>query len=196
MERRSYSAGSELLKYKHDDHYLNKLSVEELSNGLSTWPPKDYTCSFCKRKFSSAQALGGHMNVHRRDRARLRSQLPSTVFECTSTPNPSPNSSPPPSSSLSPFVKSLPYKKPFIDDHQGHRRRDPFYNESQELMKKTSMRCNVFEVGELKGFSQPKWELDHQVLMKEKKDPEIISLDLEMGFKDPEEILDLELRLG
>ncbi|CAA6655478.1 unnamed protein product [Spirodela intermedia] len=27
---------------------------------------------FCKRGFSSAQALGGHMNVHRRDRTRIR----------------------------------------------------------------------------------------------------------------------------
>ncbi|GJN12084.1 hypothetical protein PR202_ga30329 [Eleusine coracana subsp. coracana] len=31
-----------------------------------------YTCGYCRREFRSAQALGGHMNVHRRDRARLR----------------------------------------------------------------------------------------------------------------------------
>ncbi|GLJ41704.1 hypothetical protein SUGI_0863130 [Cryptomeria japonica] len=31
--------------------------------------PRMYECQFCKRGFSSAQALGGHMNVHRRDRA-------------------------------------------------------------------------------------------------------------------------------
>lgn len=37
----------------------------------TTWPPRSYTCSFCRREFRSAQALGGHMNVHRRDRARL-----------------------------------------------------------------------------------------------------------------------------
>nr|GMC61712.1 probable transcriptional regulator RABBIT EARS [Ipomoea batatas] len=36
------------------------------------WPPKSYSCSFCKREFRSAQALGGHMNVHRRDRAKLK----------------------------------------------------------------------------------------------------------------------------
>ncbi|XP_010558920.1 PREDICTED: tropinone reductase homolog At5g06060-like [Tarenaya hassleriana] len=36
------------------------------------WPLKTYTCSFCTREFRSAQALGGHMNVHRRDRARLK----------------------------------------------------------------------------------------------------------------------------
>ncbi|CAN1849885.1 Transcriptional regulator TAC1 [Linum perenne] len=30
-----------------------------------------YTCGFCKRGFSNAQALGGHMNIHRKDRALL-----------------------------------------------------------------------------------------------------------------------------
>lgn len=39
--------------------------------GNVTWPPRSYTCTFCRREFRSAQALGGHMNVHRRDRARL-----------------------------------------------------------------------------------------------------------------------------
>lgn len=36
---------------------------------------RSYTCTFCKRGFSNAQALGGHMNIHRRDRARIRQQL-------------------------------------------------------------------------------------------------------------------------
>ncbi|KAF8091287.1 hypothetical protein N665_0448s0005 [Sinapis alba] len=27
-----------------------------------------YECTFCKRGFTNAQALGGHMNIHRRDR--------------------------------------------------------------------------------------------------------------------------------
>ncbi|RDX60882.1 Zinc finger protein 10, partial [Mucuna pruriens] len=33
---------------------------------------KSYSCSFCRRGFSNAQALGGHMNIHRRDRAKLK----------------------------------------------------------------------------------------------------------------------------
>ncbi|XAR66251.1 hypothetical protein NMG60_11012412 [Bertholletia excelsa] len=45
-----------------------------------TWPPSSYTCSFCKREFMSAQALGGHMNVHRRDRARVK-QSPNPQIE-------------------------------------------------------------------------------------------------------------------
>ncbi|CAN0909557.1 Zinc finger protein 10 [Linum grandiflorum] len=40
--------------------------------GGCIWPPRSYSCTFCRREFRSAQALGGHMNVHRRDRARLK----------------------------------------------------------------------------------------------------------------------------
>ncbi|CAL0307626.1 unnamed protein product [Lupinus luteus] len=43
--------------------------------GGSIWPPRSYSCTFCQREFRSAQALGGHMNVHRRDRARLKQNL-------------------------------------------------------------------------------------------------------------------------
>ncbi|XP_071708025.1 probable transcriptional regulator RABBIT EARS [Rutidosis leptorrhynchoides] len=40
--------------------------------GGFVWPPRSYSCSFCKREFRSAQALGGHMNVHRREKAKLK----------------------------------------------------------------------------------------------------------------------------
>ncbi|XP_076958215.1 transcriptional regulator TAC1-like [Bidens hawaiensis] len=39
---------------------------------------RSYSCAFCKRWFSNAQALGGHMNVHRRDRARLQESIQET----------------------------------------------------------------------------------------------------------------------
>ncbi|KAG0459195.1 hypothetical protein HPP92_022323 [Vanilla planifolia] len=55
-----------------------------------SWLSRSYTCSFCKREFRSAQALGGHMNVHRRDRARLRQFSP--PWEPSLGPNPNPNS--------------------------------------------------------------------------------------------------------
>ncbi|XP_074574048.1 uncharacterized protein LOC141830536 [Curcuma longa] len=42
----------------------------------SNWPPRSYACTFCRREFKSAQALGGHMNSHRRDRALLGRQIP------------------------------------------------------------------------------------------------------------------------
>lgn len=77
--------------------------------GGCVWPPRSYSCSFCRREFRSAQALGGHMNVHRRDRARLKqppspppsengdehqlfpSQVCSSVLD-KQNPNPNPNS--------------------------------------------------------------------------------------------------------
>ncbi|KAJ4726844.1 transcriptional regulator TAC1-like [Melia azedarach] len=39
---------------------------------------RSYECVFCKRGFTTAQALGGHMNIHRKDRAKNRpSSVPS-----------------------------------------------------------------------------------------------------------------------
>ncbi|KAJ6892113.1 zinc finger protein 10-like [Populus alba x Populus x berolinensis] len=54
-----------------------KAFAEDSSGHLGgcIWPPRSYSCSFCNREFRSAQALGGHMNVHRRDRARLKQSL-------------------------------------------------------------------------------------------------------------------------
>ncbi|KAG2334790.1 hypothetical protein Bca52824_005970 [Brassica carinata] len=54
--------------------------------GGCMWPPRSYTCSFCGREFKSAQALGGHMNVHRRDRARLKQQSLSSSSTDQATP--------------------------------------------------------------------------------------------------------------
>uniref|UniRef100_A0A2C9V9B0 C2H2-type domain-containing protein n=1 Tax=Manihot esculenta TaxID=3983 RepID=A0A2C9V9B0_MANES len=33
---------------------------------------RSYTCSFCNKCFSNARALGGHMNIHRKERENLR----------------------------------------------------------------------------------------------------------------------------
>ncbi|XP_031483917.1 zinc finger protein 10-like [Nymphaea colorata] len=57
-----------------DDTWEARAFAEDSSN--LTWPPRSYPCTFCRRQFRSAQALGGHMNVHRRDRARLRQLSP------------------------------------------------------------------------------------------------------------------------
>ncbi|GJR79246.1 zinc finger protein 10-like protein [Tanacetum coccineum] len=46
--------------------------------GGFVWPPRSYTCSFCRREFRSAQALGGHMNVHRREKAKLKQTVNGT----------------------------------------------------------------------------------------------------------------------
>jgi len=38
---------------------------------------RSYECVFCRRGFTTAQALGGHMNIHRKDRAnKAKSNFP------------------------------------------------------------------------------------------------------------------------
>ncbi|XP_044506720.1 probable transcriptional regulator RABBIT EARS [Mangifera indica] len=44
--------------------------VQAADGGAS--PVRSYDCTFCKRGFSNAQALGGHMNIHRKDKAKLK----------------------------------------------------------------------------------------------------------------------------
>ncbi|RZC84947.1 hypothetical protein C5167_047731 [Papaver somniferum] len=70
-----------------DDSWEVRAFAEDTNMG-TTWPPRSYTCTFCRREFRSAQALGGHMNVHRRDRARLRQSPPRTIspsYPCSVT---------------------------------------------------------------------------------------------------------------
>ncbi|KAJ4883391.1 putative transcriptional regulator RABBIT EARS [Raphanus sativus] len=51
-------------------------AVEEYGSGNGCmWPPRSYSCSFCGREFKSAQALGGHMNVHRKTELVLNNNL-------------------------------------------------------------------------------------------------------------------------
>lgn len=106
----------------YGDSWEEQAFAEDAAGTLGgcVWPPRSYSCTFCRREFKSAQALGGHMNVHRRDRARLKQSSnsqgdvagvvpqPHALTACTSfdavpySPtflygNPSPNPNPPPS---------------------------------------------------------------------------------------------------
>ncbi|KAL9266588.1 Mitochondrial carrier protein MTM1-like protein [Drosera capensis] len=59
-----------------DSSWEERAFAEDVARlfGGYQWPSRSYTCSFCRREFKSAQALGGHVNVHRRDKARLKQQ--------------------------------------------------------------------------------------------------------------------------
>ncbi|XP_058100125.1 zinc finger protein 10-like [Magnolia sinica] len=102
------------VSYSYKDSWEEQAFAEDSAGALGgcIWPPRSYTCSFCRREFRSAQALGGHMNVHRRDRARLK-QSPNTHLDlstqlgiqyppqvstlpCNPNPNPSTNVVAPP----------------------------------------------------------------------------------------------------
>ncbi|XP_049374347.1 transcriptional regulator TAC1-like [Solanum verrucosum] len=41
---------------------------EKLNDGIG----RSYECNFCKRGFTNAQALGGHMNIHRKDKLKAK----------------------------------------------------------------------------------------------------------------------------
>ncbi|PWA92320.1 Zinc finger, C2H2 [Artemisia annua] len=55
--------------------WLNLTSGANLIDSSPSRPMKAYTCKFCKRKFNSPQALGGHQNAHRREREAARRYL-------------------------------------------------------------------------------------------------------------------------
>ncbi|KAH7866164.1 hypothetical protein Vadar_016575 [Vaccinium darrowii] len=80
------------------DSWEEKAFAEDAAGVLGgcVWPPRSYSCTFCRREFRSAQALGGHMNVHRRDRARLKLS-PNTAHDLIHQDhhNPIPNPIPP-----------------------------------------------------------------------------------------------------
>uniref|UniRef100_A0A3Q7GWG3 C2H2-type domain-containing protein n=2 Tax=Solanum lycopersicum TaxID=4081 RepID=A0A3Q7GWG3_SOLLC len=150
---------------------------------MCSWPPRCYTCSFCKRGFKSAQALGGHMNVHRRDRAKFlmmrhHSPPPTTndkprcsLLNLKTNPNPNipPSStSPPPSPSSS--------RKLSHCSHGGAN--------SHEIMRK------CVAIPNLKSSTTTKDSLCM-------RDKEFVRLDLQIGlFTESKQELDLELRLG
>ncbi|XP_074580745.1 uncharacterized protein LOC141837202 [Curcuma longa] len=52
------------------------VDVRSSSNSSS----RSFDCTFCKRGFSNAQALGGHMNLHRKDKTRLKCTSPFAQF--------------------------------------------------------------------------------------------------------------------
>ncbi|KAG6774571.1 hypothetical protein POTOM_021929 [Populus tomentosa] len=191
---KKYPQGSSTVKDKWEK---NSAIFKGEHSSVFSWPQRNYSCSFCKRQFISAQALGGHMNVHRRDRAKLR-QLPSWFLKCPKYPTSNPN----PDHLLSSSSKFLPYPDDHTHDHSpyqssfsspGCREKKSIVecHEGKDLTKKKSKAGAVFGVGELKkNFAQ---ECDQLEVLRRS---EIINLDMEMGCEDPKEVLDLELRLG
>ncbi|CAI9107676.1 OLC1v1007089C1 [Oldenlandia corymbosa var. corymbosa] len=179
---------------------------------LSPWPERNYRCSFCKKEYKSAQALGGHMNVHRRDRARMRLSSPSSSVVENSTPlvinttNPYPNhtiasssSSASPSSSLACQLSSpcnmmtqyCPFSSPSsasITDEEKVAMVPQLY--SQHPLMKTrdfgidlNKRAPVVELSEqLPAVVMTKRNSYSLVWMKEEEKDDHLDLELRLGF--------------
>ncbi|KAK9067566.1 hypothetical protein SSX86_011677 [Deinandra increscens subsp. villosa] len=56
----------------HEDHLKNPVQEDGPQDPDVGAGVRSYECIFCRRGFTTAQALGGHMNIHRKDRAKNR----------------------------------------------------------------------------------------------------------------------------
>ncbi|KAG5567459.1 hypothetical protein RHGRI_002868 [Rhododendron griersonianum] len=189
------------------------MSFERDKTSGHIWPQRNYPCAFCKKQFKSAQALGGHMNIHRRERAQLRSSLvlsPNPTLDC---PNPNPNSKPSflvphashHSSLTTPSLGSLSSSKSSstcIDDQEKMLLKAVPQSTRVDQRKSKIMRHGEFlGFGKLKNFmAQEEEEEDDddddecRVLKKKEKNGRS---ELGRGLvREGKEDLDLELRLG
>jgi len=176
----------------HDHHHHHNLGFEEHSWGTS-WPARNYSCSFCKREFRSAQALGGHMNVHRRDRARLRSSLISSWVNSDQCPNNNNKPNPTPTITTpcsSPLYLSLSSPSPSLPHNTSHDDKKPRLTPPLSLPLLNPQRREIMMSKSIKSYEEVK---KHNVLMNNEQN---ITLELGIGlFKHQEEKLDLELHL-
>ncbi|KVI12403.1 transcriptional regulator SUPERMAN-like [Cynara cardunculus var. scolymus] len=167
------------LKSKWESNKLMIYDEKEMYGyqGVVPWPQRNFMCNFCNKEYKSAQALGGHMNVHRRDRARLRLSSPPSL-----DPNPNPNFYP----SSSP-IHYLPYKTYYhssllsTTNPQDHDNQEPFSSARDFL---GNLRKNVTT------------EDGDQEEIRVSKKGEIFNTKMEMGLLKDGKDLDLELRLG
>ncbi|KAD3068587.1 hypothetical protein R6Q59_017392 [Mikania micrantha] len=139
-----------------------------------SWPRRNFTCNFCNKEYKSAQALGGHMNVHRRDKARLGLSSSPSVDP---NPNPNPNF-------ISPPIRYLPYHYSSLFPLVSTRNtKDDQQQRKLPLFSCSRVRSMEDIHGEEEGRVWKKYEI----------------LNMEMGFLKDEKIndqVDLELRLG
>ncbi|KAI3786981.1 hypothetical protein L1987_41105 [Smallanthus sonchifolius] len=66
-------------------------TTTEQHQQTTTHTPRSYECNFCKRGFTNAQALGGHMNIHRKDKTKFKhssntAESPSTTTTAAADP--------------------------------------------------------------------------------------------------------------
>ncbi|CAA7041912.1 unnamed protein product [Microthlaspi erraticum] len=174
------------------NHYRN------YEAGLIPWPPKNYTCSFCRREFRSAQALGGHMNVHRRDRAKLR-QIPSWLFDPHHhIPNPNPSFSSSSSTTPTHLEPSLTNQRsttnPFSSTRFDLSDNTTSYGGLMVERERNNVCCRELKKSAMDSGHAAKCEITRGDLMNQKDG--LIGLELAMGLRNPTQVLDLELRLG
>ncbi|OMO91167.1 hypothetical protein COLO4_18580 [Corchorus olitorius] len=155
-------------------------------------PARSYECTFCKRGFSNAQALGGHMNIHRRDKAKLKQANSSSETNYSNLDN---NIVIPKSiiipSSYSP-TETTPGKWPWVNDHHHHDN----YVVDDDHKRPDKTHIHDHHVGEIKKL--PLFDEKPSSITQENIQPAAASTTQvdEKGSSSSDDQVDLELRLG
>jgi len=200
MEKGVLSSGSGKVKETWEMSGKNlKFDKEYPYNYGYPWPPRSYTCSFCQREFKSAQALGGHMNIHRRDRARLRDIQVSDHDHPNNNssnhhdqyPNPNPNPNPNHPNPINNFSPCSPTNNN-IYTHQYS-----LVSLSLSSFPPSIKNGEKLNIGLGKDLL-PLENHPHHELFKgiNHSTKEAVKLDLELCLGETKQELDLELRLG
>jgi len=212
MEKGVLSSGSGKVKETWEISGKNlRFDKEYPCNYGYPWPPRSYTCSFCQREFKSAQALGGHMNIHRRDRARLRdiqsadhdhpnNNNPSLLVTNSNDhldqhPNPNPNPNP---NHPNPIDNFSPSSSPTNNNIYAHQYSLVSLSLSSlpPSIKNGENKLNM-GLGRFKDFLTIENNPQHEVLKAATHSTkEVVKLDLELCLGETKQELDLELRLG
>ncbi|KAL1329766.1 hypothetical protein AAHE18_12G064800 [Arachis hypogaea] len=72
------SSSSSFVVISSSSEETDRSSYEQAGDHQEMGTGRSYECVFCKRGFTTAQALGGHMNIHRKDRANNKAKIPAS----------------------------------------------------------------------------------------------------------------------
>ncbi|XP_074356301.1 uncharacterized protein LOC141696003 [Apium graveolens] len=159
---------------KKSDHVPGATSDEQHST-LSQSQSRRYECNYCKGGFSTAQALGGHMNIHRKVKAKLKQSTLVTescqqqFLENTKT------TLSPDYNLVHPTISTNPERRAAVADNWSWN----YYIEETDTTSTTSDQCFVGEPEQLHFFNKTTFKVEES------------SSSLSHGAE-----LDLELRLG